>query len=262
MSRINHKGRNALPSHLKRQIVEHDFPANQKFCSKCGAFLSLIGFEEHEQLESMIERYIVLQHKRKKYACKNKRCEGTIVTAPTPVEPIEKGLAGPNLLSEIIVDKYADHLPWYRLQRRFQRQGIELNRATLWHWTYRSALLLTPLVEAMHAHQEESTHMFSDETTIATLWAQIPENKGKPAKINYFWVYTSLLNDNKAKPIVVYRYTEGRGSEHPKDYLKNFTGFMQVDAYSGYNPLFAPIWDEEEKKYVNWCTEVGCWAHA
>jgi transposase len=210
----------------------------------------------------MIERYIVLQHKRKKYACKNKHCEGTMMTAPTPVEPIEKGLAGPNLLAEIIVDKYADHLPWYRLQHRFHRQGIELNRATLWHWTYRSALLLAPLVEAMHTQQEKGSHMFGDETTIPTLWVQIPENKGKQAKINYFWVYTSLLNNNKAKPIVVYRYTEGRGSEYPKTYLKNFTGFMQVDAYSGYNPLFSPIWDEKEKKYVSWCIEVGCWAHA
>ena len=259
----NHAGRNQPASHLTRHTVEHDIPAHQKVCNDCGSLLSFIGFEEREQLEAAIEKYIVLVHKRKKYACKNKSCScGTIVTAPTPAEPIEKGLAGSNLLAEVIVDKYCDHLPLYRLQQRFKRQGITMSRSTLWHWIYRSALLLEPLVEAMITHQMASTHMFSDETTIPTLWAHIPENKGKQAKTNYFWVYTSLLKDNKDHPIVVYRFAEGRGSEYPTEFLKNFRGYLQVDAYSGYNPLFIPTRDQMEEAYRQWCIEVACWAHA
>lgn len=103
-SRVNHKGRNGFPLRLTRTTIEHDVPAHQKICKACGSFLSLIGYEEREQLESSIEQYSVLLHKRRKYACKNKNCcGGTIVTAPMPAEPIEKGSAGSNLLAEVIV---------------------------------------------------------------------------------------------------------------------------------------------------------------
>lgn len=261
-SRENHKGRNPFPAKLQRKPIEHDLSAHQKICVNCGFFLSVIGFEEREQLEAVIEKYMVLVHKRKKYACKNKKCSSqTIVTAPTPVEAIEKGCAGPNLLAEIIVDKYSDHLPLYRLQKRFLRQGIFINRSTLWSWLDQASSLLESLVNAMIRDQMVSDHMFADETTIPTLWAQLPENKGKQAKINYFWVYTSLLNNNKNKPIVVYRFEEGRGSEFPMTYLKNFKGHLQADAYSGYNPLFKPTCDDALKKDVSWCIEVGCFAH-
>lgn len=262
-SRVNHKGRNGFPSRLTRHTIEHDVPAHQKICNECGSFLSLIGYEEREQLETSIEQYSVLLHKRRKYACKNKNCcGGTIVTAPMPAEPIEKGSAGSNLLAEVIVGKYVDHMPLYRLEKRFARKGITLNRSTLWSWINRSTTLLEPLVNAMIDDQQKATHLFSDETTIPTLWAQIPENKGKQAKINYFWVYTSLLNDDKNHPIVIYRFCEGRGSEYPTAFLTNFRGYLQVDAYSGYNPLFNPTWDELEKAYVRWCIEVACWGHA
>lgn len=260
---VNHKGRNGFPSHLTRHTIEHDIPAHQKVCSDCGSFLSLIGFEEREQLETSIEQYSVLLHKRRKYACKNKNCYGgVVVTAPLPAEPIEKGSAGPHLLAEVIVGKYVDHLPLYRLEKRFTRKGLSLNRSTLWSWIDRSTTLLEPLVNAMIEDQQKASHLFSDETTIPTLWAQIPENKGKQAKTNYFWVYTSLLNDDKTCPIVIYRFCEGRGSQYPTAFLKNFRGYLQVDAYTGYNPLFNPTWDELEQAYKRWCIEVACWGHA
>ena len=262
-SRVNHKGRNGFPSHLTRQIIEHDIPSDQKVCNTCGFFLSLIGYEEREQLEAAIEQYSVLLHKRRKYACKNKNCYGgSVITAPMPAEPIEKGSAGVTLLAEVLVSKYVDHMPLYRLEKRFLRKGIRLNRSTLWSWIDRSTTLLEPLVNAMIEDQQKATHLFSDETTMPTLWAPIPENKGKQAKINYFWVYTSLIDDDKTRPIVIYRFCEGRGSEYPTAFLKNFRGYLQVDAYSGYNPLFSPTWDEVEQAYVRWCTEVACWGHA
>jgi transposase len=262
-SRANHKGRNPLAGHLTRHEVKHDLKGDEKICTSCGSFLSFIGIEEREQLEAAIERYMVLVHRRKKYACKNKSCTSqTIKVAPTPVEAIEKGLAGPHLLAEVIVDKYCDHLPLYRQERRFARQGITLNRSTIWSWIKQSALLLTPLAEQMVQHQMAASHMFSDETTIPTLWAHTPENKGKQAKTNYFWVYTSLLDDKKDKPIVVYRFAEGRDSLYPMEFLKDFKGYLQADAYSGYNPLFIPKWDDVQNAYVQWCTEVGCFAHA
>lgn len=261
--RFNHKGRNVFPPHLTRHTVEHDIPAHQKICSNCSSFLSLIGFEEREQLETSIEQYSVLLHRRRKYACKNKNCYGgMVVTAPQPAEPIEKGSAGPHLLAEVIVNKYVDHLPLYRLEKRFARKGISLNRSTLWSWIAQSTTLLEPLITAMIEDQQKATHLFSDETTIPTLWAQIPENKGKQAKTNYFWVYTSLLNDDKTCPIVIYRFCEGRGSKYPTAFLKNFRGYLQVDAYSGYSPLFNPTWDELEQAYERWCIEVACWGHA
>ena len=233
----------------------HDLPEDEKSCEKCGAFLSQIGAEEREQLETISVRVIVKKHKRLKYAC---RCCGeTIVLAKGPFEAIEKGIPGPNLLAQVLVDKYADHLPLYRQEQRFARTGLHINRATLWNWVRLSAVSLVPLVEAMKQDLLVVGHIFSDDTTMPTLRERTPENLGKQAKRNYMWVYTGPSKEHKKFPIVIYDFAEGRGSEYPLAFLKDFKGYLQADAYSSYNPLYEGL----EGSDLAQCIEVACWAH-
>lgn len=99
-------------------------------------------------------------------------------------------------------------------------------------------------------------HIFSDDTTMPTLREQIPENKGKKTKTNYMWVYNGLSKEEKKFPIVIYDFTEGRDGKYPEEFLKGFSGYVQVDAYAGYNGLFIST-----KNHPSGCTCVGCWAH-
>lgn len=217
--------------------------------------MSQIGIEEREQLETISVRVIVKKHKRLKYAC---RCCGeTIVLAKGPFEAIEKGIPGPNLLAQVLVDKYADHLPLYRQEQRFARNGLSINRSTLWNWVRLSSISLIPLVEAMKKDLLVIGHIFSDDTTMPTLRTRSPENLGKSAKRNYMWVYTGPSKENKKFPIVIYDFAEGRGSEYPEAFLKDFKGYLQADAYSSYNPLYECL----EGSDLAQCIEVACWAH-
>ncbi len=155
---------------MPREEVIHDLSPDQKSCGKCGSFLSQIGAEEREQLETISVRFIVKKHRRLKYAC---RCCGeTIALAKGPFEAIEKGIAGPNLLAQVLVDKYGDHLPLYRQEQRFKRHGLKISRSTLWNWVRLSACSLVPLVEAMKQDLLVVGHIFSDDTTMPTYGSQ------------------------------------------------------------------------------------------
>jgi transposase len=242
-----------LPVHLPREEVIHDLSPQEKSCGHCGSFLSQIGVEEREQLETVSVQFVVKKHKRLKYACKC--CGETVAIAKSPFQAIEKGIAGPNLLAQVLVDKYGDHLPLYRQEQRFKRHGIHINRSTLWNWVYLSSLSLAPLVEAMTKDLLVVGHVFSDDTTMPTLREPIPENLGKKTKTNYMWTYNGLSKTDK-KPIVIYDFTEGRDGKYPEEFLKGFRGYVQADAYSGYNGLFAG-----DKDHPVRCTCVGCWAH-
>ena len=249
----SHPGRNPLPNHLERQTITHDLKPSDKTCGECGGFLSLMGSETREQLEAIIQKYIIKVHSRLKYACKC--CQACVKLAPAPPEAMEKGIAGPILLAQVLVDKYADHLPLYRQEQRFARSDIDLSRGTLWNWIRHASNSLQPLVEAMKADLLVLHHVFSDDTTMPTLRERKPENLGKQTKTNYMWVYAGVSKTADAwknqKPIILYDYTAGRDAKFVSDFLKDFTGYVQSDAYSGYGPL------SNSGKVVS----IGCWAH-
>lgn len=242
-----------MPAHLSREEVVYDLKDEEKSCRRCGSCLSQIGVEEREQLETVSIQFVVKKHKRLKYACKC--CGESVSVAKVPPQAIEKCSAGPNLLAQVLVDKYGDHLPLYRQEQRFKRHDIHINRTTLWNWVYLSSLSLAPLVEAMKEDLLVVGHIYADETTMPTLREPILENKGKKAKTNYMWTYNGLSKGDK-KPIILYDFTEGRDGNYPEDFLKTFSGYVQVDAYSGYNGLFAGNGNHPAR-----CTCVGCWSH-
>ena len=121
------KGRRPLPFDLARVRIIHDLPLEKQYCP-CGCKMNRMGQITTEQLDLKPAELFIKEHVRYKYVCR--ACE-MIVSAPLPPQLIEKGLPGPGLLAEVIVNKYQDALPLYRQEQRFGRLGIELNCSTL-----------------------------------------------------------------------------------------------------------------------------------
>lgn len=161
-----------------------------------------------------------------------------------PAQPIDKGLAGSGLLAEILVNKYQDALPLYRQQQRWQRLGYELTRSTLWDWVGHCAARLKPIVEAMAtAYLLRAPKIHTDDTPVPVL------AKGKTHK-GRLWVYVS--GSSTSPPCAIYPYSATRQQAIPFNFLKEYQGFLQADAYAGYDKCY------EDGRII----EVACWAHA
>ncbi len=242
-------GRRILPDSLPRIREDHELSATEQMCPDCGGFLSKMGDVVSEQLDCVPSQLYVLQHVRHKYACRD--CQGCVVTAPMPAQPIEKGLAAPGLLAEVLINKYQDALPLYRQAQRFKRAGLGINRSTLCDWVMQGASLLSPLVTWMTDHHlKPSGHLHTDDTPIRML--QNPEGDQQKGT---FWIYTHKGSESYPA-CTVYHFTPHRQGIAPQTFLKDFKGHLQADAYAGYDALY------EEKESKPAIMEVACWAHA
>ena len=232
-------GRGALPKELKRIPKVHDLPAAEKCCGGCGKELYRIGEETSEQLEYTPSSLVVIRHERPKYACRT--CQDAVKIAALPAAPIEKGLPGPGLLAHVAVAKFDDHLPLYRQQEMFRRQGVEVSRSTMGDWIEAIADLAAPVVSEMARDLLLSKVVHTDDIPVPVL--ESPHTR--EARL---WVY---LGD-ASHPHVVYRYSPDRQKVWAQEFLKDFQGFVCADAYQGYDGLFV----------TGQRTEIGCWAHA
>lgn len=235
-------GRKPLPRHLDRKRVVYDLPPEQRRCPECREALTLLGEEVSERLEYVPASLYVLEEVCRKYACA-KGC--AVVTASKPMQPIEKGLPGPGLLSHVAVSKYGDHLPLHRQAGMFERQGVELSRSTLCDWMGRCAELVSPLYELMKARVLESKVMQTDDTPVGVL-----DPERMHTRAGRIWTYVG----DAEHPFTVYDYTPTRCRDGPVEFMEDYTGYLQADAYAGYEVLY-----DDPKRNV---TEVACWAHA
>jgi transposase len=235
--------RRPLPEHLPREVVTH-LPEHD-CCPDCGGALRQFGEDVAEQLERIPATFKVIRHVRPKFACK--QCE-RVVEAPAPARPIERGLAGPDLLAHVLVSKYADHCPLYRQSDIYAREGVDLDRSTLAGWVGATSELLTPLVDALRKHVLSAAKIHADDTPVPVL---APGN-GK-TRTGRLWTYVrdERPAGEKTAPAVWFAYSKDRKGEHPRQHLKNFKGALQADAYSGFHHLY-----EDVAIY-----EVACWAH-
>src|SRR4030088_287386 len=157
-------GRKPLPAHLPREQVTH---SPQGACSCCGGtVLRKIGEDVTEVLEYVPSAFKVIQHVRPKLSCR--ACE-TIVQAPLPSLPIERGRPGPGLLADVAVAKSADGLPLHRQSGIYARDGLDLDRSTMAEWMGRIAALLSPLVEGGGRAVCAGPVMHADDTTVEVL---------------------------------------------------------------------------------------------
>jgi transposase len=223
------KTRAPLPEHLPREKITHDLEEHEKVCS-CGHKLHCIGDERSEKLEFTPATIKIIVHVRHKYACK--ACEEGIKIAPVPVQIMPKSIATPGLLAHILCCKYEDHLPLYRQERIWLRFGVELPRSTLCNWALKCGELLAPLVELAKEELVQRDYVHADETTVQVL----KEDNKKASSKSYMWVY---LSGGPIKPILIYEYAPGRGAIYPNKFLEDFKGYLQTDAYGGYNTLRA-----------------------
>jgi transposase len=243
------RARTPLSKNLPRVRVEHDLEESEKVCC-CGCGLSKIGEEISEQLDVVPAYVRVLQHVRFKYACKS--CTDGVTTAPMPLQAIPKGIPSSGLLSHVCIAKFDDHLPLYRQSEIWERLRVHIPRSSLSAWIIKVGTLALPLVDLLRGTICDSDYVHADETT-----TQVLKEKGRSATSkSYMWLYMTgsyTVGEADNHPIsVVYDYQETRQSKHPENFLRGFKGYLQTDAYSGYNEVTAQ----------EGVTSVGCWAHA
>ncbi|RSZ55073.1 IS66 family transposase [Massilia atriviolacea] len=236
--------RKPLPDHLPRD--EKVYLPDAAACPSCGGGLRHLGEDVAEQLEYVPASFRVIRHVRPKMAC---RCCDSIVQAPAPSRPIERGIAGPGLLAHILVAKFVDHLPLYRQSVIYARDGVDLDRALLASWVGAASGLLRPLVDAIRRHVLAAAKLHADDTPIPVL---APGNgKTKTARL---WTYVrdDRASGDSTPAAVWFAYTPDRKGIHPQTHLANFSGVLQADAYAGFNALYAD----------GTIQEAACWAHA
>jgi transposase len=233
-------GRRPLPKDLPRKRVVHDLSLEEQTCPCCGEPRTKISEETSEQLEFVPASIYVIEHVRPKYVCK--RCEGNVAIGEKPLQPIEKGLAGPGLLAHVITSNYGDHLPLYRQEPILARHGIEITRSTTCGWMAACAELLTPLYDLMKRRIQASKVIHTDDTPVPV--QDKDRNKTRPGRV---WVYVG----DKDHPFTVFDYTPSRSRDGPVAFLDGFQGYLQADAFSGYDAIYAG------GKVI----EVACWAH-
>lgn len=238
-------GRQPLPGHLPR--IEHRHEPASCTCGRCGKDLVKIGEDITEQLDVEPAKFFVHRHIRPQYACR--ACE-TVTAAPIPPAVIDGGMAAVGLLAWVMVSKYQDHLPLYRLEQIAARDNVILSRSTLADWVGRVGVALQPLAERLKWHLLQGDTLLADETPVP----QLEPGNGKTRKA-YLWAYRS--NDLQPGPrIIVFDYQAGRSGAHARQFLGVWKGHLMVDDYAGYKPLFAG------DGQVDACIELGCLAHA
>jgi transposase len=235
-----HKGRRPLPEHLERHVIAIEPDESEKVCDTCQTEKERIGEEVTEKLDYVPASFTVKRYVRAKYACR--QCQGNVSIGPLPAMVIDKGIPTEGLLAHLITSKYADHLPLNRLEGIIKRHGVDINVSTMCDWVGHCADLLNPLVKQMHNKILQSPTINTDDTAVPV---KSKKRKGSTYK-GYLWVY---IDDSKN---VVFNFTPNRSREGPKKFLDDYRGYVQADAYSGYDEFF---------RRSN-ATEVGCHAHA
>src|SRR3954453_16703237 len=237
----------ALPAHLPRVEVLVD--VEDKACPCCGGAMHVIGEDTSEMLDVVpaVLRGRVIR--RPRYGCR--ACEQAVVQAPAPERPVTGGMATEALLAQVLVAKYADHLPLYRQSGIFAREGIELARAPLCDWVGRAFWWLEPLWRLLRRHVMNSTKIFADDTPLPVL----DPGRGR-TKTGRLWGYA--VDDRpwggSTPPAVVYLYAEDRRGERPAAHLADFRGILQVDGYGGFKSLL-------ESRPPGEIRLAFCWKH-
>ena len=235
-------GRRRLPENLERIKIRYELPEDQRQCPCCYSKLQCIGKEVLEQLDCIPAKLIAKEHIRYKYGCQ--RCRQYMVTAPMPEQPIDKGLAGAGLLASVLIDKYEDALPLYRQQQRWARLGYALSRSTLCDWVLQCAERLKPIVDSMISTCLLPAHKLHTDDTPFPILSEGKTHTGR------LWVYVGKAGN--APPCTIYQYSKTRAQAVPAKFLEAYHGYLQADAYPGYDKLYT------SGKII----EVACWAHA
>jgi transposase len=238
--------RKPFPAHLPRECVIVAAPTN---CPCCGSTkLSKLGEDITETLEVIPRQWKVIQTVRERFSCRE--CE-RIAQPPAPFHVTPRGFAGPNLLAMVLFEKFGQHQPLNRQSERYAREGVDLSVSTLADQVGVCATLLRPLHALIEAHVLGAERLHGDDTTVPIL------AKGRTVT-GHIWTY---VRDDRpfggqAPPAALYYASRDRRQEHPARHLRDYSGILQADAYSGYNGLYDPLRPQGA------ITPALCWSHA
>lgn len=231
------KRRKHFPPHLPVIRTSFELPEEQRGCA-CGALMGPIGEAVSRELERL-EISIVHEIARTKYACKT--CANGVKIAPGPDRVIDKGILGVGFLAHVLVERFAYHMPYNRLETKYASEGFDLSRSVLCESSTRCAEILAPVAGQIRADALASGVVQTDDTGVT-----IQEGSDKNSRKGHVWVYRGLGGQ------VFFDMTESRGRDGPAKVLEGFKGYMQADAYPAYDAFY------KDGSIV----EVGCWAHA
>jgi len=225
-------------------------------CPDCGGELRVVGEDVSEMLDMVAAQLKVLEIARVKKSCR--RCE-KMVQSPAPSRPIPGSMAGPGLLAHVLVSKFDDHIPLYRLNEIYARMGADVPASTLMGWCGRAMKVLEPLIERIETEVMAAPILHADDTPIRVLdRSRRDTGLGKGVKQGRIWAYVSDQRPwaGTAPPGVVYRFSPDRKGEHPQRHLRSSGGILQADAYAGFNQLYEMRADGSSQ-----FREAACWAH-
>jgi transposase len=233
------RGRRPLPRSLPRRQVVVDLPESEKRCA-LGHELQRIGQSVSEKIDFVPASYTVVETLVPRYSCP--KCHDGVKSAKAPAQAVEKGLAAEGFIAQVVVSKYADHLPLHRQSRILARQGLDFRRSTLCDLVEAAAEAFQPITDELRRQVLASDYVQTDDTSIVVL----EPDQGGSIK-GRVWTYLDPLGGR-----VVFDATRTHERKNVEDFLGGYKGYLQADAYSGYDALFRD----------GTVIEVGCWAHA
>jgi transposase len=219
--------RKKLPQELPREQRVIELPESERLCPEHGLPMQEIGRDVSERLEVIPMTAKVIEEIKIKYACKCGGCDAAPMTAPPPASIVPKGIPTESTLAAVATWKYVDALPLYRIEEIFRRSGIDVSRASLASWMIKTGRALQPLVNLLVDGCLESDYLQMDETR-----TQVLKEKNKRAESQSFmWALARPGPD----PIAVFEYDPTRSGAVARRLLEGFKGYLQTDAYSGYD---------------------------
>ena len=230
--------RQRIPAELPRRVVTLEPSEAERTCT-CGTAKTRIREEQSEKLDFVPAVFEVVRTVRGVWACQS--CHEGVTVAPLPPQAVEKGLAAEGLLAQVVTAKFADHLPLHRQRGIYARAGADIPVSTLCGWVGAVADALSPIVDHMRQRLLQTRYLQTDDTPITVIAESGESFKGR------IWAYYDPLGR-----MVVYEATTTHHGTWPQEFLRSFRGYLQADAYSGYDQVFA----------TGDVLEVGCWAHA
>jgi transposase len=238
--------READLSALPLEVIEYDVPEEARVCPQCGDAMRGIGVDVRDEIKIIPPQVIHVEHRRHAYKCGHcdKHAAKTpIVKAESPNPVIKGSVASASAIAYVMSQKYLMHLPLYRLEQDFKRQGVAINRQNMANWAIRSCEdWLQPIYDRMKQRLLAHDVLHSDDTGV-----QVLREPGKmPQAKSNMWLYRTS-GDSKT-PVAFYEYQPSRDGEHPENFLKGWAGYCHTDGFAGYHSI----------KNV---TVVGCWAH-
>lgn len=233
-------------SRLPLEVIEHELSESERVCPDCGGVMQPFGTDTRDEMKIVPAQVVHVQHRCHVYKCDAcaETAERTPIIKATMPEPVIKGsAASPSAIAFIMTQKYLMHLPFYRLEQDFQRQGVFINRQNMANWSIQVCEdWLQPIYDRLKEVLLRHNIFHGDESTL-----QVLKEPGKTAQQkSYMWLYRT--SGESETPIALYEYQPSRESKHPKTFLDGWSGYLHTDGYPAYHDL-------------DGVTVIGCWAH-